>query len=87
VEVIGMREINVEEKYKYDVIDEIMKSDKPNINYAATKLCLTPRSIRNLIKVYKTQGKSGFIHKNTGKAASNKTSEKNKITNIGIKKN
>jgi hypothetical protein len=51
MEVIEMREINMEEKYKYDVIDEIMKSDKPNINYASTKLYLTG-VIKNLFVLH-----------------------------------
>lgn len=72
--------LTMNEQEKYEVIKKLVETDG-NKKRAAQKLDCTVRNVNRLIIVYKTEGKSGFIHKNRGKEPHNKiTSElKNKI--------
>lgn len=66
--MVIMRKVDLKmnENYKYDVIKKLVDS-KGNKLRAAKKLNLTKRQINRLIAVYKTKGKQGFLHGNTGK--------------------
>lgn len=55
--------LNMKEQKKYNVIKELVDHNG-NKQRAALKLGLSIRQINRLIKVYKEQGKSGFLHKN-----------------------
>ncbi|MGI6509459.1 MAG: ISNCY family transposase [Erysipelotrichaceae bacterium] len=55
--------LNMKEQNKYVVIKELVDR-KGNKRSAAKKLSLSIRQINRLIKIYKEQGKSGFLHKN-----------------------
>ena len=72
--------LTMKEQEKYEVIKKLVETDE-NKNRAALKLGCTVRNVNRLIIVYKTEGKSGFVHKNRGKEPCNKiTSElKNQI--------
>ena len=59
---------------KYQIIKKLAETDG-NKKAAAVKLNCSLRTIDRLIQVYKTQGKEGFIHKNTGRPPSTKFNE------------
>ena len=66
--VIHMKrvDLNMKEKSIYEVIKKLVDTNG-NKNRAAIKLGVTPRYINKLIIKYKTEGKAGFIHKNSGR--------------------
>ena len=59
-------DLNMKEKSIYEVIKKLVDTNG-NKNRAAIKLGVTPRYINKLIIKYKTEGKAGFIHKNSGR--------------------
>ena len=63
--------LNEYEQKKYDVISKLM-SKKITIKEAMELLNLKERQIYNLKKLFKEQGKNGFIHGNKGKINPNK---------------
>ena len=69
------------EQVKFDVIKSLVDHGCKNKLRASLKLGCTIRTINRMIVGYKKQGKSFFIHGNTGRAPVNKTPEtlKNKL--------
>lgn len=59
------------EEYKYNIIKKLVDSNGNKKN-AELKLNCSRRTINRLINKYKTFGKQGFIHGNTGKVPINK---------------
>lgn len=55
--------LRMNEQYKYDVIKKLVDTNGNKKN-AAIKLTCSTRTINRLIVKYKTEGKSGFVHKN-----------------------
>lgn len=58
-------ELNMKEKTIYDIIKKLVDTNG-NKNRAAIRLGCTPRYVNKLIAKYKSEGKAGFIHKNSG---------------------
>lgn len=58
--------LRMNELYKYEVIKKLVDTNGNKKN-AALKLNCTVRTINRLIIKYKTEGKSGFLHKNRGR--------------------
>lgn len=56
-------DLRMNEQYKYEIIKELVEHNG-NKNRAAEKLKLSRRQIDRLIKKYKENGKSGFVHGN-----------------------
>ena len=63
--------LNEKEKAKYETIEKVVNGLITR-NEASTKLKLSLKQIDRLKKIYYSEGKQGFIHKNRGKANSNK---------------
>ena len=63
------------EQVKFDVIKSLVDHGCKNKLRASLKLGCTIRTINRMILGYKKQGKSFFIHGNTGRAPVNKTPE------------
>lgn len=59
-------ELNMKEQTIYDIIKKLVDTNG-NKKRAAIKLNCTLRYVNKLIIKYKTEGKSGFIHKNSGR--------------------
>lgn len=59
-------DLNMKEQNIYAVIKRLVDNNG-NKNKAAISLGYTPRYINKLIKKYITEGKAGFIHKNSGR--------------------
>ncbi len=59
-------ELRMNEKNKYEIIKNLVEKDGNKLR-AAKKLDCDIRTIYRLIKVYKEQGKSGFVHGNRNK--------------------
>ena len=78
--------LNMKELEIYNTIKKLVDTNGNKKN-ASVKIGCTVRHINRLIIKYNTEGKSGFIHKNRGKAPPNKYSEKikRKIINKFIK--
>ncbi|MEG1565216.1 MAG: ISNCY family transposase [Bacilli bacterium] len=76
-------ELNMKEKTIFEIIKRLVDSNG-NKNRAAIKLECTTRYINKLITKYKTEGKSGFIHKNAGRKPKNAISieMKNRILKL-----
>lgn len=72
------------EQVKFEVIKGLADHNCKNKDRAALKLGCTIRHINRLIAGYKKYGKAYFIHGNTGRIPSNKTSEiiKQKVINL-----
>lgn len=64
-------ELDDKEKKTYEVIEKVVNG-KLTRKEAMFELNKSRQQIYNLIKVYNTQGKEGFIHKNKGRIPSNK---------------
>lgn len=77
--------LRMNEQYKYEVIKKLVDTNS-NKKAAALKLNCTLKTINRLIKLYKNEGKSGFIHKNRGRRPACAFNEdiKNKIVNLYI---
>lgn len=67
-------ELDDKEKKTYEAIEKVVNG-KITRKEAMFELNRSRQQIYNLIKVYNTQGKDGFIHKNKGKIPSNKIDE------------
>ena len=67
-------ELNMKEQNIYQIIKKLVDT-KGNKKKAAVKLGCTERYINKLIVKYKTEGKSGFIHKNSGRKPSTAISD------------
>lgn len=59
-------DLNMKEKTIYDIIKKLVDTNG-NKNRAAIRLGCTPRYVNKLIAKYKSEGKAGFIHKNSGR--------------------
>lgn len=70
-------ELRAMEEKKYKIIKNLVDNNG-NKHRAKVQLNLTIRSINRLINVYKTKGKSGFIHGNRNKIPSNTISPESK---------
>jgi len=70
-------ELRVMEEKKYRIIKNLVDNNG-NKHRAKVQLNLTMRSINRLINVYKTKGKSGFIHGNRNKLPANTISPETK---------
>ena len=72
------------EQIKFDIIKSLVDHGCKNKLSASLKLGCTVRTINRMIAGYKKQGKSFFIHGNTGRIPVNKTSEvlKNKVIDL-----
>ena len=64
-------ELKKKEQKKYETIEKIVNNEISK-KEAENVLNLSRQHINRLIKIYKEQGKDGFIHKNRGKANKNK---------------
>lgn len=62
-------ELRMNEDYKYNVIKKLVETNS-NKKSAALKLNCSSRTINRLIKLYKNEGKSGFVHKNRNRKPS-----------------
>lgn len=84
-EVMIMRkvELKMNENNKYQIIKKLVDTNGNKLR-ACQKLNLTKRQINRLILVYKTKGKQGFVHGNTGKkpATTTPTEIKNNIVDL-----
>jgi len=58
-------ELRMQEQLKYDVIKRAAFKEI-SVNRAAVRLDMSTRQVYNLIKVYNTKGKAGFVHGNRG---------------------
>ena len=58
-------ELRMNELIKYEIIKRVALKEI-SIHRASVKLNISIRQVYNLIKIYKTKGKSGFIHGNRG---------------------
>ena len=62
-------DLRMKEQKKYEIIKELVDHNG-NKNRAAIKLGCTKRTVNRLIKLYKENGKEGFVHKNRGRKPS-----------------
>lgn len=60
-------ELRMNEQFKYETIKRVV-AKSITVDNAAVKLNCTTKTIYNLIKLYNTQGKEGFVHGNRGKS-------------------
>lgn len=74
------------EQLKYDVIKGLVDHGCKNKDRASLKLGVTVRHINRMIAGYKKYGKEFFVHGNTGRVPSNKTSEKLKERIVSLYK-
>ncbi len=58
-------ELRMNEQFKYETIKRVV-AKSITVDNAAVKLNCTTKTIYNLIKLYNTQGKEGFVHGNRG---------------------
>ena len=75
--------LNMKERNKYEVIKKLVETNG-NKKRAAVLLGCTERSINRLIRVYETEGKEGFSHKNKGKSPAIKYDDSLKETIIAL---
>ncbi len=75
--------LRMNEQFKYEVIKKLVETNGNKKN-AALKLDCSTRTINRLIIKYKTEGKSGFIHKNRGRKPASTFSNdiKNKVIDL-----
>lgn len=66
--------LTMDEQNKYEIIKRLVDTNG-NKNRAALKLGCTRRTINRLIKIYKNEGKAGFMHGNRGRTPVNKLSD------------
>lgn len=59
-------DLNMKENEIYTVIKKLVDNNGNKLR-AAIRLGFTPRYINKLIQKYKTEGKAGFVHKNSGR--------------------
>lgn len=64
-------ELKKKELRKYEIIQKVV-NDEISKNEAEASLNLSRQHLNRLIKIYKAQGKDGFIHKNRGRKNKNK---------------
>lgn len=64
-------DLTMKELERYRVIKAVA-NNKTSVKRAAVKLKRSERTIYRMIKVYREQGKEGFIHGNAGRAPANK---------------
>ena len=58
-------ELRMNEQIKYEIIKRTALKEI-SVRRASVKLNISIRQVYNLIKIYKTKGKAGFIHGNRG---------------------
>lgn len=61
--------LNIMEQNKYEIIKKLVETNG-NKHRAAIALSCSLRHINRLIQIYKTKGKYGFLHGNTGRSPS-----------------
>ena len=64
-------DLNEKEQHTYETIGKVVNGTMTR-KEAMVELHKSRQQIYNLIKVYKNEGKDGFVHKNRGKTPSNK---------------
>lgn len=69
--------LNMSEENKYLIIKRLVERDGNKLN-AAVKLNCSKRTVNRLIKKYKLEGKSAFIHKNKNRKPSTALDETTK---------
>jgi len=71
-------ELKVLEQIKYETIKRLVESgpDSAKKKRAALKINCSVHTVNRLMRVYKSEGKEGFSHKNKGRSPSIKTDEK-----------
>ena len=76
-------ELRTMEQIKYEIIKNLVDNNG-NKQRAAIKLGITIRQINRLIRIYKTEGKAGFVHGNRGRLPKKTISQeiKNKIITL-----
>jgi hypothetical protein len=79
-------DLKMNENRKYEIIKKLVDTNGNKLR-VAQKLNLTKRQINRLIVVYKTRGKQGFVHGNTGKTPSNTTSIETKNNILDLYRN
>lgn len=72
--------LSMKESLKYETIKELVDHGG-NKKRAALKLGISLRQVNRLIKIYRTKGKAGFVHGNSGRLPANSLSQefRNKI--------
>ena len=82
-EKISISEMNYKEKLKYKTIIKVTNG-KVDKKKASIIIGCSERRINQLIHIYKTEGKNGFIHKSKNKTPINKLNDefRNKIINL-----
>ena len=78
-------ELNMKEQNIYQIIKKLVDTNG-NKKKAAIRLGCTERYVNILIHKYKTEGKAGFIHKNSGRKPSTTISEETKTKIINLYK-
>ncbi|MEG1957819.1 MAG: transposase, partial [Lachnospiraceae bacterium] len=79
-------ELNLKAQEKYEVIKRLVEKDG-NKERAAVKIGCSIRTINRLIVTYKKEGKSGFLHGNTGRKPSHSLSNDQKAELITLYNN
>lgn len=75
--------LSMNETKKYQVIKAVSENKKQK-KRASVELNLSIRQINRLVKAYKVEGKSGFVHKNRGKTHTHAVPDEIKKQIIGI---
>lgn len=79
-------ELNMKEKTIYEIIKRLVEN-KGNKKRAAIRLGCTERYVNKLITKYRTKGKAGFVHKNSGRQPKATISKETKERIINLYKN
>lgn len=76
----------MKEKTIYEIIKRLVEN-KGNKKRAAIRLGCTERYVNKLITKYRTEGKAGFVHKNSGRQPKATISKETKERIINLYKN
>ena len=89
MEVIIIRkvELSVNEQKKYEVIKALADHANPNKQRAAITLNCTVRHVNRMLKGYKEQGKTFFIHGNRGRKPANTISDETRRLVVDLYRN
>ena len=74
------------EQKKYEVIKKLV-DENGNKDRAALTLGITKRQVYRLIKIYKEEGKAGFLHGNSGRKPASTTPDHTRQLVIDLYKN
>jgi len=78
--------LKMKAQHKYELIKALVEKNG-NKQHAALKIGCTLRTVNRLIKKYKTEGKAGFLHGNSGRKPSHALSEITKADVITLYNN